>query len=803
MDTIRSKLLTAFLVCMSIPAVLVTFVHHHQGELRRLDNLSIQIEAGRFSLQKTHQLAREFFNFGQRDLKFFEFGESRLLTQQSEALAITRQILDQLGQVGSEDWIPRLEPVAEKLAEYEQLFAQVVGLLRERGFQDHGIVGEMRQAIHELESRVSEPDLLVHLLMLRRHEKDYIIRNQAKYIEALKTRSLEFQSAIFESPSLDRPEKRDLAELVLKYVRIFESLVSIDQAIGVRGGSGHYAELAALQDTLNNQYASLEQTYDEKKGLMTATLNVRLNTSIGLAILLSIALSLYLSSSLSRPLKLLSKRIREFVNSDFSTETRFDGEIKMNGEVGAIAQDFNLLQEAMRKHVASIRKMAYYDTLTGLASRGYLNRRLKEMIGSAKRRNSGFSLYFIDLDAFKDVNDSLGHEAGDQLLVEIGQRLKATSRESDFVARLGGDEFCVLLEDLTDEADVAQVAERYVRAIEQMLVINHKSYRPQASIGISRFPMDGGSSKELMQAGDNAMYAAKEAGHHRFEFFKSEMTAEAATRFTIAQELRTAFQEDQFVLHYQPQVSLATGEIFAWEALVRWQHPERGLLPPGDFLQEIERIGLIEDLGACVMNKACEQVGRWEAEGLKGMRVCVNISPRHLSDPKLVQTVCEAILNAKISPAQLELEVTESGIQSAPDGPAILGELQAMGVRVAIDDFGTGYSSLGSLKHLPIDSLKIDRSFVKDMANNTQDAVLLGTIMALGHALDFRIVAEGVEELGQVQALQTLDCDLVQGYFFSRPVSPDAVPEIVANGFVDPKNDEAQRVAPEPRPATA
>jgi EAL domain-containing protein (putative c-di-GMP-specific phosphodiesterase class I) len=238
-------------------------------------------------------------------------------------------------------------------------------------------------------------------------------------------------------------------------------------------------------------------------------------------------------------------------------------------------------------------------------------------------------------------------------------------------------------------------------------------------------------------------------------------------------------------LHYQPQVDVGTGKINAWEALVRWQHPERGTVLPGDFLPEIERLGLITDLGNWVVNEACRQLAEWRDEGVEGMRVCVNIAPRQLSDKQLFKTVSQAISSAQIDPGQLELEVTESGIQSAPDGRAVLERLKELGIRVAIDDFGTGYSSLGSLKHLPIDCLKIDRTFVRDMATNSQDAVLLGTIMALGHALKFEIIAEGVEDLEQVQILQGLDCDMIQGYFFSKPVPPSEVPGIADHGFLD------------------
>ncbi|MEM9529895.1 MAG: EAL domain-containing protein [Pseudomonadota bacterium] len=509
-------------------------------------------------------------------------------------------------------------------------------------------------------------------------------------------------------------------------------------------------------------------------------LGAGLYLAISLGVLACIALSSYLAKSLTRPLRGLSEDIQAFVKSDFSAEFEPRQREVQDDEVGQIARDFAILRERMHEHVASIHKMAFFDILTGLASRGNLNRRLQEMISSAKRRKVGFTLFYLDLDAFKDVNDSLGHEAGDELLKEIARRLLASARENDLVARLGGDEFCILLEDLTDEADIARLAERCINNIGQPITLVGKRFKPRASIGVARYPMDGNDARSIMQAGDNAMYAAKVAGHHRFEFFDAEMSKQAADRLTLAQELRAAIRENQFVLHYQPQVDLPTGRIWSWEALVRWQHPKRGLVPPGEFVPEIERLGLIKDLGNWVLRAACQQVASWREQGLPDTRVSVNIAPRHLADASLLATVRRELSEAGLAPEQLEIEVTESGIQSGADSAALLEGLRKTGVRVAIDDFGTGYSSLGSLKDLPIDCLKIDRSFITNLLDNPQDAVLLGTIMALGQAMRFRVVAEGVEELEQIHVLQGLGCDLVQGFFFSAPIAPAKVPALAA-----------------------
>ncbi|MDJ0656488.1 MAG: EAL domain-containing protein [Xanthomonadales bacterium] len=507
--------------------------------------------------------------------------------------------------------------------------------------------------------------------------------------------------------------------------------------------------------------------------------------SFGAVLVISALLGLFLSRRLTAPLLILSQKMREYVEGEFKLQADLGGLDHAPDEVGQVAREFGELQDAIRDHLSSISQMAYFDNLTGAASRAYMNQRLQEMISTSKRRGEGFSLFFVDLDAFKSVNDSLGHDAGDQLLIEVTNRLRDAARQSDFIARLGGDEFCVLLEGLSDEADIAVVAERCIARIETPVTIAGRTFRPQCSIGISRYPSDGNDAKELIDAGDNAMYAAKVAGHHRFEFFRKEMSQRAADRLKLAQELRAAVSNEDFLLRYQPQVDISSGEIVGWEALIHWDHPDRGMLPPDEFAPEVERLGLINELGSWIIRRASCQLAAWSDQGLGDMRVSVNVAPRQLSDRQLYDNILEALTAAKVEPGQLELAITESGIQSAPDGRRVLERLKSLGVRVAIDEFGTGHSSLASLKVLPADCLKIDRSFVQDMATNPQDAVLLGTIMAMGHALRFEIIAEGVEQLEQLQILQGLDCDRVQGSFFSQPVAAKQVPELVARGFVD------------------
>ena len=777
--------MVSFLLCMTLPAGLGVMVIDYQEERRALDGAIHDFDAGLIALQKSYQATRDFFAFEQRNPRFFRTGESAYLSAHQDALDAVRSSLTRVGAHADPRVEADLNRVLTLLDRYDGEFITLADLFRLRGFQDLGVVGELQTGMRAFDDMSISPDLMTHVLALRRHEKNYIIRDRDRDVAAVRAEAALLGEAIIHDRTLDPTTRLILQRGLDTYTNAFEQMVEIDRRIGNRSRTGLIAGLSETERTLDDQYGTLEASYTAYLDRTQTRLTNNLYYAIGLVIVLGIAISVFLSNSLTRRLRILSDKFRKFVRSDFKKPVIIGPALTTRDEVGQIARDFNLLQDAMAEHVASIRKMAYFDMLTGLASRSYLNQRLSEMIQTAQRNDGGFALFFIDLDAFKDINDTLGHDAGDQLLIEIAQRISHAARASDFVARLGGDEFCMLLDGLQDEADIAQVAERCLSNIEQTVVVHERTFKPQASIGISRYPADGTDARTLMQAGDNAMYAAKRAGNHGFEFFNRAMTQKAAERFTLAQEIRAAFREEQFLLHYQPQVSIQTGEIHAWEALVRWQHPRRGMVPPGEFVPEIERLGLIKELGDWAIQEATRQIVRWQRQGMTRVRVSVNVAPRHFDDPKLIATVRQALDESGLAPWQLELEVTETGIQSSPEAQVVLEELRKMGVPVAIDDFGTGYSSLGSLKHLPIDCLKIDRTFIKDTSGTTQDEILLGTIMSLGHALNFRIVAEGVEDIEQLQVLQGMDCDLVQGYYFSRPIPAAEVPGLARKGFRD------------------
>ena len=451
------------------------------------------------------------------------------------------------------------------------------------------------------------------------------------------------------------------------------------------------------------------------------------------------------------------------------------------------------VQDITQQRVAEkrIRQLAYSDELTGLASRAYFYKHLEDVIKAAQRRDEHFALLFLDLDGFKDVNDSLGHDVGDELLKIVAQRLQRVLRDTDFIARLSGDEFCLLIDNVSDQYDAADVASRCLQETNQEVDLGLQKIRPRCSIGIAHFPEDGEDLQSLLKAADSAMYAAKEEGKHRYAFYQPELTAQAEHRLEMEQDLRLAIDNDEMELHYQPQVNIRNGRMVGVEALVRWRHPSKGLISPIEFIGIAERIGQIKALGDWVLRTACQQAAAWRDMGLPKFQMAVNISPTHFQDPAILDSVAQVLDETGWEAENLELEVTESVVQITGNNLAMFERLRAMGVKIAIDDFGTGYSSLASLKHLPIDCLKVDRLFIIDMLEDTGSSIILGTIVGVAHALGHSVVAEGVENHEQIKVISGIGCDIIQGYCFSRPVPAEQIPALANTNFLtlDTSND--------------
>jgi diguanylate cyclase (GGDEF)-like protein/PAS domain S-box-containing protein len=418
-----------------------------------------------------------------------------------------------------------------------------------------------------------------------------------------------------------------------------------------------------------------------------------------------------------------------------------------------------------------VRHLAHHDALTDLPNRVLLNDRIAQAIALVQRTGTLVAVMFLDLDRFKNVNDSLGHSIGDKLLQEVARRLKSCVRASDTVSRLGGDEFVVLIADVSDVADVGVTADKVLQAVSRPYSIDGHELVSTPSIGISVYPADGQDVDSLLRNADAAMYHAKESGRNNYQFFTQDMNSRAVERLSLERSLRRALERDELRLHYQPQYDVATGRIVGVEALIRWEHPEHGLVPPSRFMPFAEESGLILPIGDWVLGEACRQNKAWQQTGSTLVRVAVNISALQFRQPNFVETVQRALAAADLEARFLGLEVTESVIMhDAERVTDCLAQLKGMGLELAIDDFGTGYSSLSYLKRFPIDKLKIDKSFVRDINRDRDDAAIVSAIIGLTRSLGLKTIAEGVETPEQHEFLRAYGCDEVQGYLFSTPL---------------------------------
>ncbi|HET7792797.1 MAG TPA: EAL domain-containing protein [Rhizobacter sp.] len=461
--------------------------------------------------------------------------------------------------------------------------------------------------------------------------------------------------------------------------------------------------------------------------------------------------------------------------------------ISMSGEpmfdsTGAFAGYRGISREITEQKVAEehIHHMARHDSLTGLPNRMMFSHLLNMTIPTARRYQRSFAVMFIDLDRFKFINDTLGHEAGDTLLKEITARFKQTLRASDVIARLGGDEFVVMVQEVPDREHAATVARKLLSAAIKPMMLMGQECRVTASIGISMFPTDGEDEQTLMKNADSAMYFAKEEGKNNFQFYSSEISSQTLERLALESNLRRGMERNEFSLAYQAKLDLKTGGITGVEALLRWSNVELGNVSPAKFIPIAEETGLIVHIGRWVLKTACEQNVAWQRQGLPPINMAVNLSVRQFADENLLDDIASILQETGMQPGLLELEITEGMlIHNIERAIKLLTAIKQMGVRLAIDDFGTGYSSLGQLKNFPIDTLKVDRSFIRDLATDSEDKAITSAIIAMGKTLSLTVVAEGVETIEQQTFLREQACDEMQGYYFSKPIAAEEFAELL------------------------
>jgi diguanylate cyclase (GGDEF)-like protein/PAS domain S-box-containing protein len=433
-----------------------------------------------------------------------------------------------------------------------------------------------------------------------------------------------------------------------------------------------------------------------------------------------------------------------------------------------------------------VHRLAYFDPLTGLPNRTQMYERLETMVASAKKNNTFIAVLFLDLDRFKPINDSMGHPAGDSVLQEVAVRLKAGIKKQDLVSRMSGDEFTIAITDQKTSDSAAntaiKVGERILETLQQPFFIEKRELFLSASIGICIFPNDGKSVAELLKNSDMAMYHAKDAGRNGLQFFDEKMNEKAVELLEMENDLRYAIEREELELYYQPQYASKDCKMQGVEALLRWHHGSKGLISPGYFIPIIEETGLIIPIGEWVLRKACSDMAKWQSQGIEINRIAVNVSARQFKQAHFISLVEEVISDTGIDPNQLELELTESIlIDDLEYTLEVLSKLRAMGVRMAIDDFGTGYSSLNYLKQFPVDTLKIDQSFIRNLPDNSDDAQITRTIIAMAHNLGLGVIAEGVETQDQLEFIQQTKCEEVQGFYFSKPIPEKELVEYISH----------------------
>ena len=457
----------------------------------------------------------------------------------------------------------------------------------------------------------------------------------------------------------------------------------------------------------------------------------------------------------------------------------FDASGEINGIMAIVADITERKQSEAR-----INYLAYHDTLTGLPNRVSFEEQLAASIARAESENQeSLAVMFLSLDRFKKFNDTLGHIIGDQLLKDVAQRLTLATSEGDIVARFGSDEFSFLLPRINKAEDAERLAREFQGILDSPFDIEGHELYVTSSLGIGLYPDDGRDAQGLLKSAGTALYRAKQAGGSNYQFYTADMSERALQRLALENQLRWGLERKEYRVYYQPQVNIDTGQITGMEALVRWQHPERGLVAPAEFIPLAEDTGLIAPLGEWVLRTACAQTKQWRDSGFQNLHVAVNLSPRQFQQPDLVLMIERLLKETGLDAACLELEVTESSVmKNAETAISTLRELKAMGIRISIDDFGSGYSSLSYLKTLPIDVLKIDQSFVRDMTTDPKDAAIVMAIIQLAHSLQLRVKAEGVETEDQLRFLRLLRCDEMQGYLFCRPLPAEAFERLLLEG---------------------
>lgn len=534
----------------------------------------------------------------------------------------------------------------------------------------------------------------------------------------------------------------------------------------------------------------LVSTYNEDLARVLKDVFLTVAICLVFLLILVVALIMFLGKYISKPIVDLY-HIAEVIGDTKNYSLRVN--IQSGDEIGRLAEMFNYMLESIERRDENLEKQviqrtleleklaeefrhrAFHDSLTGLPNRALLGERFNLAVEHADRQQNMFGCLLLDLDNFKTINDTKGHNYGDKLLIEVAERLKATVRKEDFVSRLGGDEFVILLIDIDNVETLDEVLKKILASVSEDFYVNDELVKTGVSIGASIYPYHGSDINSVKRKADVAMYRAKDAGKNCFQIYSPEMQEDVKHRLMIQTDLQQAINEEELILYYQPKIDLKTKKIAGHEVLIRWQHPKEGFLTPAGFIPFAEETPLIIELDYYVLRKSCETLSRWQKMGLKKYSLAINLSGRHFTNFKIVNFLKDYICDYRIDPSWLEIEITEAVLINDPEvAQNVVDAIKSLGVRLSLDDFGTGYSSLNYIRTLPIDCVKLDPTFIRHIQDNEQDQKLISGIVSLGKSLNLEIVAEGVESFEQLVMLESFGCDYVQGYYFQKPV-PEAV----------------------------
>ncbi|MBI5593239.1 MAG: EAL domain-containing protein [Deltaproteobacteria bacterium] len=730
-------------------------------------------------------------------LTYKEFGfpeaRSRYISRVLTSLADITEFMTKIRFLTNDpEFVRWTREVDQAINEYQ---GKLIGMIDRYGILgdlNTGIEGAMRARAHEME-RLLNPQgsdtLLAGYLSMRRREKDFIVRIRDADAAELRKAVILFNSHLAAS-GLPAEQKVKLGALAQAYHALFEQYAeTIEEIRAMKKGTLKSAQTfePALEKLYHSSLANVTVALNHVKKIEAALDLIKV--VIGLLIFsVSMLVAFAVSRSVSTSVVESQSFAERIASGDLTNRLAPRGLNEFVTLAIALNNMAEALQNAAEKHKqqdSRIRFLAYYDGLTGLSNRMFFKELLKKALVWARRYGQAVVILYLDVDDFKRVNDTLGHPMGDKLLLAVSERLVASVRSSDSaarlaedteqttVSRLGGDEFAILLHNAGKIHEVSRVARRLLKEIAKPFDLDGHEVFTSASMGISFFPSGGEDADNLLKNADAAMYQAKAKGKNNYQFYTDAMNATALELFNLERDLHRALEREEFVLHYQPKLD-TTRRMIGMEALIRWNHKEKGMISPVQFIPLAEDTGLILPIGEWVLRTACLQTNAWQEAGFKSANVAVNLSARQFDQKNLPDIIARALHETALPPRHLELEITESMIMQKPEEAiAVLRKLKNMGIRISMDDFGTGYSSLNYLRQLPVDSLKIDRSFIMNVTIDPGDAAIVKGIIALAHSLKLKVIAEGVETEAQFEFLREVECDEVQGFLFSKPLPAD------------------------------